>query len=135
MSEKADGTAPQMNIPIVAKEAAALCDAYEAALMANNLDALDRLFRSSPNVACYGVNENPIGIMQIRHFRQKRTSGSPQRDARRRTIAAFGNDFTASNLEFVRSATGARGRPSRTWIKIPDGWRIEARASQMNVDR
>jgi hypothetical protein len=130
------GPVQQIDSSIVVEEVTALCDAYEAALMANDLDALDLMFWSSPSTIRYGVNENLYGIDEIRDFRVRRSGGSPQRDVLRRVIATYGNDFATCNLEFVRPATGTRGRQSQSWIRTPDGWRIvAAHVSLMNLDR
>jgi hypothetical protein len=128
--------AEEINIPAVVAELTPLCDAYEQALMANDLDTLDQLFWASPSTLRYGVSENLYGIEEIRAFRVGRTGGSPQRDVLRRVITTYGHDFATCNLEFVRPATGTRGRQSQTWLRTADGWRIAAaHVSLMNSDR
>lgn len=128
--------AEEINIPAVVAELTPLCDAYEQALMANDLDTLDQLFWASPSTLRYGVSENLYGIEEIRAFRVGRTGGSPQRDVLRRVITTYGHDVATCNLEFVRPATGTRGRQSQTWLRTADGWRIAAaHVSLMNTDR
>ena len=100
------------------------CDAYEAALMANDLSALDALFWDSPCTLRYGVDENLYGIDAIRDFRKRRTGGSPQRVVIRRDIMTFGPELGTCNLEFQRLGGNRTGRQSQTWIRTDAGWRI-----------
>ncbi|NKK72834.1 oxalurate catabolism protein HpxZ [Rhizobium leguminosarum bv. viciae] len=125
-----------VNLPAVIAEVTVLCDAYETALMANDLDTLDALFWSSGETLRYGVAENLYGIAEIRAFRVGRSGGSPQRDVLRRVITTHGTDVATCNLEFIRPATGTRGRQSQTWIRTAGGWKIAAaHVSLMNADR
>lgn len=125
-----------INLENVVAEVTTVCDAYETALMANDLDTLDALFWSSEETLRYGVSENLYGIDEIRAFRTGRSGGSPQRDVLRRVITTHGTDLATCNLEFVRPATGTRGRQSQTWIRTADGWKIAAaHVSLMNPDR
>lgn len=124
------------NLPDVIAEVTILCDAYEVALMANDLDTLDALFWSASETLRYGIAENLYGIEEIRAYRVGRTGGSPQRDVLRRVITTHGTDVATCNLEFIRPATGTRGRQSQTWIRTVDGWKIAAaHVSLINADR
>lgn len=103
-----------VNAPGPLAELTAACDAYETALMANDLDTLDALFWDAPQTLRYGVGENLYGIDEIRAFRKGRSGGSPQRKVVRREIATFGNDMGVCNLEFRRegaSIIGGKARP------------------------
>lgn len=125
-----------VNLPDVVAEVTVLCDAYEVALMTNDLDTLDALFWSASETLRYGIAENLYGIEEIRAFRIGRSGGSPQRDVLRRVITTHGTDVATCNLEFSRPATGTRGRQSQTWIRTVDGWKIAAaHVSLMNADR
>lgn len=125
-----------VNLPDVIAEVTVLCDAYEVALMANDLDTLDALFWSASETLRYGIAENLYGIEEIRAYRVGRTGGSPQRDVLRRVITTHGTEVATCNLEFIRPATGTRGRQSQTWIRTADGWKIAAaHVSLINADR
>lgn len=125
-----------VNLPDVIAEVTVLCDAYEVALMTNDLDTLDALFWSASETLRYGIAENLYGIEEIRAYRVGRTGGSPQRDVLRRVITTHGTDVATCNLEFIRPATGTRGRQSQTWIRTIDGWKIAAaHVSLINADR
>ena len=109
--------------PTVLAEVRAAFDAYEAALMADDVAAMDRLFFDGQTTVRYGVGEVLYGIEQIRLFRKGR-GGSPQRTLERIEIAGFGRDFATANAEFRREGDPRRGRQSQAWVRFPDGWKI-----------
>ena len=113
-----------VNDPAVVAEVTEAVDAYEAALMANDVEALDGAFWNSPHTVRLGVAENLWGFDQIAAFRVGRAGGSPPRTRLRTEITAFGSDFAVANVEFRRDDTGRLGRQSQTWIRIADGWKI-----------
>ena len=110
--------------PNVAAEVTAAVDAYEAALAANDLDALDRVFWASPDVVRLGVSENLYGAATIAAFRQGRVGGAPPRTRTRTHVVALGPDVAVAHVEFIRTDTGRAGRQSQTWIRTADGWRV-----------
>lgn len=101
-------------------------DAYEAALMGNDLDTLDALFWDSPLVVRIGPGQNLYGIEAIRAFRAARPGGSPQRSLLKVTITSFGKDFATATAEFQRVGGAAPGRQSQTWVRFAEGWRVVA---------
>ncbi len=109
--------------PTVIAEVTAAFNAYEAALMADDIPAMDALFHSAPSTVRYGVGEVLYGIDAIREFRKGR-GGSPQRTLGRVAIHAYGRDFATADAEFFRKATIARGRQSQSWVRFPDGWKV-----------
>jgi len=113
-----------INRPDVLAEVNAACDAYESALMSNDLDTLDQLFQDSLETVRYGVGENLYGIDEIRGFRSTRPGGSPHREVVKRVVTTYGDMVGVSNLEFQREGSSAVGRQSQTWLKTPSGWRI-----------
>ena len=115
-----------VNEPSVLAEVTAAFAAYEAALMANDTQALDALFWASPHVLRYGASENLYGQDEIAAFRQARPGGAPQRRLTHRVITTFGSDFATANTEFLQIGTGRVGRQSHTWVRLPEGWRIVA---------
>ena len=57
------------NDPTVLSEVTDAVDAYEAALMANDVEALDGAFWNSPHTVRLGVAENLYGFAAIAAFR------------------------------------------------------------------
>jgi hypothetical protein len=115
-----------INDPVVLAEVTAVFEAYEAALMANDIKALDWLFWASPQTVRYGVGENLYGEDEIMSFRKTRLGGSPRRMLTRTVITTFGRDFATANAEFQRDGAGQVGRQSHAWVRLPEGWRIVA---------
>jgi hypothetical protein len=113
-----------VNDPVVLAEVAALVDAYEAALMSNDVEALDGAFWNSPHTVRLGVAENLWSFDEIAAFRLGRAGGSPPRTRLRTQITTFGTDFAVANVEFRRDDTGKIGRQSQTWIRTEDGWKV-----------
>ena len=122
-----------INDPAVLAEVESAFAAYESALMANDLDALDALFWHSPQTVRIGPGQNLYGIDAIRAFRANRPGGSPRRVLLRVVITALGSDFATANAEFQRDGAALPGRQSQTWVRLPDaGWRgVSAHVSML----
>jgi hypothetical protein len=105
-------------------EVRAAVDAYETALMENDVERLDSFFLNSPLTVRYGVSENLYGFDEIAQFRLGRGGGSPLRTRLRTEVATFGPDLAVANVEFVRPDTGANGRQSQTWVRTTEGWKV-----------
>ena len=123
-----------LNDPDVVAEVTAAFNAYETALMANDVAALDALFWASPEVLRYGVGECLYGQDEIAAFRKARPGGSPQRKLTRTVITTFGRDYATANTEFVREGSAKIGRQSHAWVRLPEGWRIVAAHVSMMAD-
>jgi hypothetical protein len=113
-----------INDPAVLAEVSALVDAYETALMANDVEALDGAFWNSPHTVRLGVAENLWSFDEIAAFRVGRAGGSPPRTRLRTEITTFGADFAVAHVEFRRDDTGRIGRQSQTWIRTEAGWKV-----------
>jgi hypothetical protein len=113
-----------INDPEVLAEVEAAFAAYEAALMANDLDALDALFWPSELTVRIGPGQNLYGIDEIQMFRANRAGGSPKRKLLRIVITSFGRDFATANAEFLRVGATTPGRQSQSWVRFPEGWRV-----------
>jgi ketosteroid isomerase-like protein len=108
--------------PVALAEVIAAFHAYEAALMADDVAAMDALFHDAPTTNRYGVGEVLYGIDAIREFRKGR-GGSPQRRLGRVAITTYG-DFATADAEFFREGSGRRGRQTQAWVKFADGWKV-----------
>ncbi|WP_267434938.1 oxalurate catabolism protein HpxZ [Sphingomonas sp. GM_Shp_1] len=111
--------------PQVVAEVTAAFLTYEAALMADDVPAMDRLFHDHPSTIRYGVGEVLYGAEAIREFRKGR-GGSPQRRLGQVAIHSFGRDHATANAEFFRDGDTRRGRQSQTWVRFADGWKVVA---------
>jgi hypothetical protein len=115
-----------LNDPIVLAEVTVAFQAYEKALMSNDVARLDALFWAAPQTVRYGPGENLYGHAEIAEFRKARPGGSPQRVLTKTVITTFGDDYATANTEFVRDGAKGVGRQSHSWVRTPDGWKIVA---------
>jgi hypothetical protein len=118
----------KINDPKILAELQTAFDEYETALIENHPEVLVRLFWRDPRTIRYGVAENLYGHDKIAAYRHQRAdAGGPvKRRATRRVVTTYGESFGTTNIEFVRDATGKRGRQSQTWMRTPEGWRVVA---------
>jgi hypothetical protein len=99
-------------------------DAYEQALVTNDIAELDRLFWNSGETVRYGASENLYGYASIQEFRMARSPANLDRTVIRRAITSFGDDVAVTHIEFTRAGSDRIGRQTQTWIKFADGWRV-----------
>jgi hypothetical protein len=114
----------EINQPDVLAEVNAVFDAYEQALVTNDIAVLDALFWDSPHTLRYGAGENLYGFAAIQAFRQGRPANNLERDITARQITTFGRDFAVANIEFRRVGSDRVGRQSQTWVRLPQGWKV-----------
>ena len=118
--------ATDINRPEVLAEVNAVFDAYEQALVSNDIEVLDTLFWHSPHTLRYGAGENLYGFEAIQAFRQGRPTGNLARTVTARQVTTFGDHTAVANIEFVRAGSERIGRQSQTWVRMPEGWRVVA---------
>lgn len=117
----------EIDLPEVVAEVRKAFDAYEVALVNNDVDALNRMFRDDRRTIRYGVNEVLYGYDAIKSFRVARSPVGLGRTISQTVITTYGRDFaTASTLYERPSAAGKIGRQMQTWVKFPEGWRVVA---------
>ena len=109
--------------PVLLQQVTDAFYAYERALMADDVPAMDALFHDAPTTNRYGVGEVLYGIEEIREFRKGR-GGSPQRKLGKVAITVYGDGFATADAEFFRENSDRRGRQTQSWVKFPDGWKV-----------
>lgn len=112
-----------INDPVLLAEVTQAFEAYERALMADDLPAMDALFHDAPTTNRFGVGEVLWGMEAIREFRKGR-GGSPQRRLGQVAITVYGESFATADAEFFREGSERRGRQSQAWVKFADGWKV-----------
>ena len=112
-----------VNDHVLLAEVTAAFAAYERALMADDLPAMDALFHDAPTTNRFGVGEVLWGMEAIREFRKGR-GGSPQRRLGQVAIAVYSDAFATVDAEFFREGSDRRGRQSQAWVKFTDGWKV-----------
>jgi hypothetical protein len=114
-----------IDLPEVMAEVREAFEAYEQALVSNDVAALDGFFRDDPRTIRYGVAENLYGHEAIKAFRAARSPVGLARTRSKTVITTFGRDFAVASTLFHRTA-GKVGRQMQTWVRFPEGWRVVA---------
>lgn len=112
----------EINDPEVVAEVTTAFRRYEAALVSNDVAALDELFWDDPLTIRYGIAENLYGYGEIKAFRAGRSPAGLARELDRTVITTYGRDMATANTLFRRG--GRLGRQSQTWARTPEGWRV-----------
>lgn len=118
---------PEINLPEVQAEIATLHDAYERALAANDVPALDAFFWNSPHTVRYGINEHLYGAAAVATFRRDHPPVFTDRRLVRRAIVTLGRDTASVMSELDQTIRGVprHSRQSQVWVRLPElGWRI-----------
>jgi hypothetical protein len=117
----------EINLPDVVAEVTAMFQQYEKALVGNDVEALDALFRDDPRTIRYGATENLYGYSEIKSFRAARSPVALGRTLSKTVITTYGRDFAVAATLYERpSAPGRIGRQMQTWVRFPEGWRVVA---------
>ena len=116
----------EVDIPEILAELTAMFEAYERALVTNDIETLNRLFWDSPATVRYGTRdiERQYGHAEIAEFRTKRGVVNAERTLQNRRITTFGRDFGIANTEFRSPSSDRIGRQSQTWMRTTNGWKI-----------
>jgi hypothetical protein len=115
----------ELNRPDVVAEVRAAFEAYERALLANDVATLDAFFWDDPHTVRYGITESLYGYAAIAGFRRRRSALNLDRTLRRIAIATFDTDHATVSAEFDRPGSPTV-RQSQTWVRLPVGWRVVA---------
>lgn len=115
-----------VNLPHAVAALDAAFDAYEGALLRNDLDVLDHYFWDDARTVRFGVAEIQYGADAVRVFRMVCKPVHPERKILRRVTTTFGNDFGTVSVEFSAPDDARTGRQMQTWLRMPGGWKIVA---------
>jgi hypothetical protein len=121
------GGTMELDLPEVVAEVTAEFERYEKALVSNDVDALDAMFRKDPRTIRYGGGENLYGYAEIAAFRAARSPAGLARTLAKTVISTYGRDHAvASTLYYRTTMPGKLGRQMQTWVRFPEGWRVVA---------
>jgi hypothetical protein len=117
----------EIDRPEIVAEVKAAFERYEQALVANDVETLDALFRQDARTIRYGGSENLYGYGEIAAFRAARSPVGLARALSRTVITTYGRDHAVASTLFRRgSAPGKVGRQMQTWVRFAEGWRVVA---------
>jgi hypothetical protein len=120
---------PVIDDPQVVAEVTAVFQAYEAALMGNDLAALNGFFWADARVTRYGIADRQWGIAELVAFRSAAPAPRFSRRLQHLRISSFGPDMAVAQVEFLRSDSPLRGFQTQTWVRLApgrNGWKIVA---------
>ncbi|QBR04070.1 oxalurate catabolism protein HpxZ (plasmid) [Paraburkholderia pallida] len=121
-----------VNRPEIVAEVAAAFEAYERALVDNDIETMNRLFWDRPETVRYGIAEIQHGGEAIRRWRETCVPVPSSRRLHRTVVTTFGLDCATVSTEFTSDATPLIGRQMQTWVRLGDvhdafgGWTIVA---------
>ena len=117
----------EIDRPDVVKEVKEAFERYERALVLNDVETLDAMFRDDSRTIRYGATEILYGYAEIKQFRAGRSPAGLARMLSKTVITTYGRDFAMASTLFHRaSAPGKVGRQTQTWVRFDDGWRVVA---------
>jgi hypothetical protein len=116
----------EIDQPQVVAEVTAIFHRYEAALMSNDVAALNDFFWADARVTRYGIADRQWGHDELAAFRAATAPPAFSRSLHHLRIAAFGANLAMAQVEFIRSDTALRGFQTQTWVRLREGWKIVA---------
>ena len=117
----------EIDMPDVVAEVQGAFDRYEQALVSNDVETLDALFRDDPRTVRFGGTENLFGYDQIKAFRAARSAAGLARTLANTVVTTYGRDFAIASTLFHRATMpGKVGRQMQAWVRFPDGWFVVA---------
>ena len=117
----------EIDLPEVLAEVKIAFDAYEKALTANDVAALDASFHDDPRTIRYGGGENLYGYKEIMAFRAARSPVGLARTTSKTVITTYGREMAIASTLFHRTTSpGKVGRQMQSWVKFPEGWKVVA---------
>jgi hypothetical protein len=105
-------------------EVGALSDAYEDALLRNDVAAMNAAFDDSPEVLRFGLAEIQRGAAELAAWRAAADPVDPRRTITSRTVHQLAPDVVAVDITFANGDDPSLGRQSQTWVRSPAGWKI-----------
>jgi ketosteroid isomerase-like protein len=105
-------------------EVRACFEAYERALLSNDVEAMDRWFTDDPSVVRFGIADAQHGPEEIAAWRRTADPVPADRRHVRTTITALGPDVVVAALEFANGTRPGQGRQTQVWRRTSTGWRV-----------
>jgi ketosteroid isomerase-like protein len=101
---------------------AALFEAYELALVENDVDRIMGFFAA--DAVRFGIGDQQAGHAEQRRWRLAQPALPPGRFLKDTTILAYGDSVAVVTTSFGYPGGRSLGRQSQTWVRLPEGWRI-----------
>ena len=115
-----------VNDPDVVAEVRTAFDEYEAALVANDVDALDEWFWHDDRVVRFAFGDVQHGWGVISQTRRALARQTPSRTIDELTITTFDRDTATVWGVFRLVENDAIVHQSQVWARVDEAWRIVA---------
>jgi hypothetical protein len=112
----------EIDRPEVIAEVGAAFEAYERALVANDVDAILSFFAG--RALRYGIADQQAGLEEQARWRLAQGPLPPGRRLKDTTIHAYGESTAIVTTLFGYPGSDVLGRQSQTWVLLPSGWKI-----------
>ena len=106
---------------------------YEAALVAQDHDALDAWFWDDPRVVRFGISEIQYGARAVAQWRRSSPHVGDDRTLRNVQVLVLSADVAVVSTEFVRDDRRLLGRQTQVWSRVDGQWRV-AHAHVSTID-
>jgi hypothetical protein len=116
----------EVSDPAVAAEVRAAFEAYERALVANDVDALDEWFWNDERVVRFAFGVEQHGWQEVSDVRRALLRQTPPRTIRSLDVVTYGDDVAAVFAVFVVDDSGELVHQSQVWAKLDGAWRVTA---------
>jgi hypothetical protein len=112
----------EIDRPEVIAEVTAAFEAYERALVANDVEAILGFFAG--RAVRFGIADQQVGLEEQARWRLAQGGLPPGRFLKDTTIHAYGVSTAIVTTAFGYPGSDVLGRQSQTWVRLPEGWRI-----------
>jgi ketosteroid isomerase-like protein len=108
----------------IVSEVADVFARYEAALVANDAEAIVEHFWASELVTRFGVGDHQFGAREVAAWRREQPPLPAGRTLEETRIVTFGDCVGVVTTLFRYPGEGFLGRQTQTWMRLAEGWRI-----------
>ncbi|KUL24179.1 AtzH-like domain-containing protein [Actinoplanes awajinensis] len=108
--------------PEVIAEVTAAFEAYERALVANDVEKILSFF--APEAVRFGIADQQVGIEEQERWRRAQGPLPPGRALKETQIISYGLSTAVVTTLFGYPGSDVLGRQTQAWVRRPEGWRI-----------
>jgi hypothetical protein len=98
--------------------------AYEEALSAGDVAAMDGWFADDGRTTRFGVADEQRGADELRRWRSHAPRVPPDRRLSETRVDVWADDLGVVTTLFRYPTSAAVGRQSQTWLRTDAGWRV-----------
>ena len=112
----------EIDRPDVIAEVTVAFEAYERALVANDVDRILGFF--ADRAVRFGIADQQVGLAEQARWRRAQGPLPAGRRLKDTIIHAYGESTAIVTTLFGYPGSDVLGRQTQTWVRLPGGWRI-----------